>query len=107
MKLILNSEKKLPYVFLYLHYECCQADQRGKHHHAAQLAHIDLPQQKESRPAQLLGSVGGVAHAVDPLHLQLLDQTAAEVAELIEAVAPVIRTHTAVTCEGADRTSWI
>lgn len=95
------------YLFLYLHYERCQADQCGQHHHAAQLAHVDLPEQKESRPAQLLGSVRRVAHAVDPLHLQLLDQTAAKVAELIEAVAPVIRAHTTVTCEGAERTSWI
>lgn len=105
--MIYKKTSKLVYLFLYLHQERCQADQRGKHHHASQLAHVDLPKQKESRPAQLLGSVRGVAHAVDPLHLQLLDQTAAEVAELIEAVAPMIRAHTAVTCGGAERTSWI
>lgn len=87
----------------YLDHKSCQTDQRGHQHHAAQLAHVDLPQKQEARPAQLLGRVWWVAHAVDPLHLQLLDQAAAEVAELVEAVAPVVGAHAAVTCAGTQR----
>lgn len=81
----------------YLHHKCCQASQRGQQCHAPQHAHADLIEQKKSSPAQLFGSVRGVTHAVDSLHAQLLDQTAAHVAELVKAVPAVVAAHTAVT----------
>lgn len=81
----------------YLHHKRCQAGQRGQQGHAPQPAHVQLLEQKEARPAQLFVCVGGVAHVVECLHFQLLDQTASQVAELVETVQAVIASHTAVT----------
>jgi len=51
--------------------------------------------------------VRGVAHAVDSLHLQLLDQTAAQVAELVKAVPTVVTAHAAVTWAKHGRSSQL
>lgn len=84
-------------VLLYLHYKCSQGSQCGQQYHAAQPAQVNLLEEEEARPAQLLGSVGRVPHVVHPLHVQLLDQAAAHVAELVKAVLPVVTSHATVT----------
>lgn len=81
----------------HLYNKCCQASKHGEQCHAAQPAQVDLLEQQESSPAQLLGGVRRVTHAVDSLHFQLLDQTTAQVAELVEAVPAVVAAHTTVT----------
>lgn len=64
------------------------------------LEHGLVLEDEEAHPAQLVCSVGRVAHVVHPLHLQLLDETASQVAQLVKAVLAMVGANPTVTCRG-------
>ena len=84
----------------YLYYECCQNGKHGQQCHASKPSQVDRFEQEEACPAQLLGGVWWVAHVVGALHVELLDEAAAQVTELVKAVLAVVSSHAAVTCVG-------
>ncbi|TNN66437.1 hypothetical protein EYF80_023345 [Liparis tanakae] len=75
-------------------------DQDAEERHAPDPAQVHVIEDEEARPAQFLERVRRVAHAVHPLHVQLLDETSAHVAQLVKAELPVVAAHTAVSCPG-------
>lgn len=87
----------------YLNHDSGHHSEDGEECHAAQPAQVWVLQDEEARPAKFLGCVRRVAHAVHPLHLQLLDEAAAEVAQLVEAELAVVAAHTAVSCASQQR----
>lgn len=101
----LERSSRVSLLLTYLHHKCCQATQNGQECQAAYPAHIDMREHQESSPAQLLGGVRRVTHTVDSFHLKLLDQTAAQVAELVKAVPAVVAAHTTVTLGRGGRVS--
>lgn len=77
------------------------ADNQDSHQsHANQLAHVHLPEDEEASPVQFLRRVRRVAHAVHSFHLQLLDETASQVTQLVEGKLAVVAAHPAVAYRG-------
>lgn len=85
-----------PVTYLYCH--SSHHGQQGQQRHASHPAQVHCLQDEEARPAQLLGRVRRVPHVVHALHFQLLDEAAAQVAQLVEAELAVVAAHTAVSC---------
>lgn len=82
--------------------KCCQD---CKHCHLSQLpqlAQVHLLQEKYPRPLQLFGGMWWIAHLVHPLHIQLLNEAAAKMAQLIKGVFAMVTSHATVanTTEG-------
>lgn len=80
-----------------------QSHGRGHHQHSEQRhashpAQVHVLQDEETRPAQLLHGVGRVPHVVHSFHFELLEETAAHVAQLVEAELAVVAAHPAVSC---------
>lgn len=72
--------------------------QQSQYSHACQRAHLHLFEDEEASPAQFLGRVRRVPHAVHSFHLQLLDQAASQVTQLVEAKLAMVAAHPAVAC---------
>ena len=82
----------------HLEHNSSNHSQSGQERHLPHPAQVQILQEEEAHPAQLLLRVGWVAHAVHPLHLQLFDETTTQVAQLVEAELAVIAAHTTVPC---------
>ncbi len=80
----------------HLQHNSSHHSQDGQGRHPPDPAQVYVLQDEEARPAQFLGCVRWVPHAVHPLHFQLFDETTAQVAQLVKAELAVVTTHPAV-----------
>lgn len=84
----------------YLNHHGSGDNQQSHQRRAGQLAHLHLSEDEEASPVQFFGSVRRIAHAVHPFHLQLLDEAASQVTQLVEGKLAVVAAHPAVACRG-------
>lgn len=97
--------------FTFTHLQCHGSSHNhdSKQRHASHPAQVHVLQDEEARPAQLLHGVGRVPHVVHSFHFELLEETAAHVAQLVEAELAVVTAHPAVSCPLAqgERLHWL
>lgn len=96
-----------PFVPPYLDDGCSDDNQHGQRCQFKGPDHGHMLEDEEPSPAQLVCSVGRVAHVVHPFHLQLLDKAAPQMAQLVKAELAVIGADSTVACRGRQSSQFV